>query len=69
MMLGKKQKKQRYVALRNIEARKAEGWKVVEGKEDKYKRVLGVKTSALGEGKYEHGKEPKPAPDLVLMEK
>lgn len=62
-------KVQRYVANRNVDLRKAEGWKVVGGKPVSHGRTMGVKTSALGESRYEAGKEPQPASDLILMEK
>ena len=52
--LAPSKKKQRYVALRNIDRRKAEGWKEVAKPKDAHGRELGVRTHCE---------------DLVLMEK
>ena len=48
------QSNQRYVALRNVDKRKAEGWKIVEEVKDKHGKRFGVRVHA---------------DDLVLMEK
>ena len=49
-----KKSNKRYVALRNVDKMKSEGWKEVKVAKDKHDRVLGVKVNA---------------PDLILMEK
>jgi len=54
IVVEKKKKVQRYVAKRNVDLKKAEGWKVVDEKLGKHGRTLGIKS----EGK-----------DVILMEK
>lgn len=58
-------KQQRYIHINNVDARKADGWGVVEETGD---RKLGVKTGALGDGKYQYSADQSQS-DLVLMEK
>ncbi len=55
-------KKRRYVALRNVDKLKKEGWKQAKESKDKHNRTLGVNTN-INEGSQDN------TADLILMEK